>query len=345
MNTVTLRRPDDWHCHLRDDQYLHRTVADTAAQFARALVMPNLKEPITSVSRALAYRERILAHLPTDKTFDPVFSLYLTAKTTQQDIEEAAKTPWIKACKLYPQHATTLSEFGIQSIEEIFPILDAMQTHGLLLLIHGETAHPEIDIFDREESFIEHELTKIIQAFPRLKIVLEHISTQHAVQFIQAQKTPIAATITAHHLLYHRNALLAGGIHPHYYCLPILKRKTDQAALIQAATSGDPRFFLGTDSAPHTQDRKENACGCAGIYTAFSAMELYAEVFEKEQALPQLENFSSVFGARFYGLPLNETKITLIKESWTMPQTLRYGNDVVVPLRAGELILWKYQHA
>ncbi|MCH9643248.1 MAG: dihydroorotase [Gammaproteobacteria bacterium] len=341
MQSITLRRPDDWHTHLRDADALARTVTDTARCFARAIAMPNLTTPITSVTAATNYRERILQHAPKDNSFTPLMTLYLTEQLTADEIIKAAKTDFIKACKLYPAGATTGSSAGVQDIKKLYPIFDAMQQAGLLLLIHGESIEPEADIFDREKLFIEQQLQPLIKKFPKLRVVLEHITTKTAVEFITAAPQQVAATITAHHLLYNRNALLGAKLHPHYYCMPILKRETDRQALITAATSGNAKFFLGTDSAPHTQSNKESSCGCAGIYSAHAAIELYAEVFETANALDKLEGFASQFGANFYDLPLNETTLTLIKQPWEVPNTLSFGEQKLVPLRAGKQVQWR----
>jgi dihydroorotase len=340
MKTITLIKPDDWHVHLREGLYLKRTVSDTVKRFQRALVMPNLSTPLTEVGQVLTYREQILNQVPESSSFEPILSLYLTEQTTPAHIMQAAHTPCIRACKLYPMAVTTHSEQGVKNLQTLFPVFEAMQKAGLLLLMHGESARPDLDIFDREKYFLDQELSLIQQHFPALKMVLEHISTREAVQYVQDSSLNLAATITAHHLLYNRNDLLKGGVHPHYYCLPILKREGDRQTLIQAATSGHPRFFLGTDSAPHAQARKENACGCAGIYTAHAAIELYAEVFAAHHALDKLENFASVFGAQFYDLPLNTQRITLLQKDWQVPGHLSFGPEQLIPLRAGETIHW-----
>ena len=304
MQTLTLTRPDDWHIHLRDGDYLPTTVGDVARSFGRAIVMPNLTPPVTTVPQALAYRDEILLNRPTGSDFEPLMTLYLTDQTRLRDIIEAAQSPQVHACKLYPAGATTNSEAGVGSIEGLYPIFEAMAQHQLPLLIHGEVTDAKIDIFDREKIFIDQCLMPIIARFPELKIVFEHITTQEAASFVAAQSANVAATITAHHLLYHRTDMLSGGMKPILFCLPILKRDIHQAALIRSATSGDPSFFLGTDSAPHPRSRKEDACGCAaGCYTAHAAIELYAEAFEQAGKLDYLEGFASHFGADFYGLP------------------------------------------
>jgi dihydroorotase len=338
---MKIYKPDDWHCHLRDGDYLTRTVADEAARFQRAIVMPNLTRPITTVTLASAYRERIVACIPQGATFTPLMTLYLTESTTPAMIHTAADSGMIFGCKLYPAGATTHSQAGVTDLSALNPVFEAMAAVNLPLLIHGESIDPHVDIFDRETVFIEKSLIPLSQRFPNLRIVLEHISTKTAVEFIQSANNNIAATITAHHLLHNRNAIFKNGIRPHYYCLPILKRHEDQNALRKAATSGHPRFFLGTDSAPHTKNSKTSCCGCAGIYTAHAAIELYAEVFEAENALDKLEAFASIHGATFYGLPINQTKITLEKTPWQVPEHLPFGKEALIPLRAGETIHWK----
>lgn len=334
-------QPDDWHCHLRDGDYLEHTVADEAARFARAIVMPNLMTPIKTVKDAQAYRGRILKHQPTDSDFEPLMTLYLTETTTPEMIEAAADSDIVFACKLYPAGATTHSDAGVVDLSTLNAVFSAMEKADLPLLIHGESIDPAVDVFDRETVFLEKQLAPLIKQFPFLRIVLEHISTKNSVEFVLAASDKVAATITAHHLLYDRNAIFKDGIRPHYYCLPILKRHEDQQGLRQAATSGHAKFFLGTDSAPHAKENKENDCGCAGIYTAHAAIELYAEVFEQENALDQLERFASINGANFYGLPVNTHKITLDKRSWKIPKYLPFGKEVLVPLRAGETIEWQ----
>ncbi|TVZ39956.1 dihydroorotase [Alteromonadaceae bacterium 2753L.S.0a.02] len=340
--TLTLTRPDDWHIHLRDGQALTTTVADAARSFARVIVMPNLVPPITQAQQVLDYRARIMESVPGGVSFEPLMVLYLTDNTSVEQIT-AARQAGVVACKLYPAGATTNSDSGVTDITRIYPVLEAMQKHKMLLLIHGEVTSSDIDIFDREAVFIERTLGPLIQEFPGLKIVLEHITTAQAVEFVAQGPANIAATITAHHLLYNRNHMLAGGIRPHYYCLPILKRQTHQQALIGAAISGSPKFFLGTDSAPHAKDRKEAACGCAGSYTAFAAIELYAEAFETAGALDKLEGFASHFGSDFYGLPRNEETITLVKKPWQVPETLSFGDTTLVPVKAGETLCWQRQ--
>ena len=341
MQSITLRQPDDWHIHLRDGDYLTRTVADAALQFERAIIMPNLVPPVKNAEQAKAYRDRIMAALPEGQSFDPLMVLYLTDLTSPEDIFEAAKTDYVKAVKLYPAGATTNSDSGVTDINKLDDVLAALTEANMPLLIHGEVTHSEIDIFDREKIFIEQTLIPLVERHPDLRVVLEHITTADAVNFVKQAGDNVAATITAHHLLYNRNDMLVGGIRPHYFCLPILKRNIHQQALIEAATSGNPKFFLGTDSAPHAQHKKEQSCGCAGCYTAYAAIEMYAEVFEAEGALDKLEGFASLFGPQFYQLPVNEDTITLTKTSWTTPDTLDFGDDQLVPLRAGEQLAWQ----
>ncbi|MGF1763395.1 dihydroorotase [Aliivibrio kagoshimensis] len=339
MTTITITRPDDWHIHLRDGDVLADTVKDISRYNGRALIMPNLMPPVTNTEMALSYRDRIQAHNSTS-TFEPLMALYLTDQTSPDEIRKAKASGKVYAAKLYPAGATTNSDSGVTSAKKIYPVLEAMQEVGMLLLIHGEVTTDDIDIFDREKQFLETVLAPIVNDFPNLKIVLEHITTSDAAEFVHNANDNVAATITAHHLMYNRNHMLVGGIKPHFYCLPILKRNTHQHALIKAATSGSKKFFLGTDSAPHAKDKKENACGCAGSYTAHAAVELYAEVFEAEGKLDNLEAFASHNGPDFYNLPRNQDTITLTKESWNVPATLSFGGDVVVPIRAGESIAW-----
>ncbi len=338
---LTLVRPDDWHIHLRDGAALATTVPHCAARFARAIVMPNLAPPVTTCAQALAYRERILAHVPEGVRFEPLMTLYLTDRTAPDEIRRAAGDGSVAAVKLYPAGATTNSDSGVTAIEKVMPVLEAMQVVDLPLLVHGEVTAAHVDIFDREARFIDEVLEPLVRRLPRLRIVFEHITTRAAVDFVHAAPATVAATITAHHLLYNRNALLAGGVRPHYYCLPVLKREEDRAALLGAATGGSPKFFLGTDSAPHARGRKETACGCAGIYSAHAAIELYAEAFEQAGALDRIEGFASHHGADFYRLPRNTDRITLHREPWTVPPQYPLGDDVLVPLRAGEVIVWR----
>ncbi|TQV84754.1 dihydroorotase [Exilibacterium tricleocarpae] len=340
---LILTRPDDWHIHLRDGAALATTVADAARSFRRAIVMPNLVPPVTTATQALAYRDRILSQCPAGSRFEPLMVLYLTDNTTPGDIA-AARRAGVVAAKLYPAGATTNSDAGVTDIDNLYPVLEAMQEQGLRFLIHGEVTDADIDIFDREKVFIDRILVKLVDAFPALKLVLEHITTSDAAEFVSAAGPNVAATITAHHLLYNRNHLLAGGIRPHYFCLPILKRDSHQRALIAAATSGDPKFFLGTDSAPHAQDKKEAACGCAGCYTACAALELYAEAFDSAGALDKLEGFASHFGPDFYGLPRNDDTVTLVREPWQVPSQLPLGDATLVPLAAGETLQWRLQN-
>ncbi|MBQ4845773.1 dihydroorotase [Pseudoalteromonas sp. MMG013] len=339
VTTLTITRPDDWHVHLRDGVQLKDTVRDISRYMGRAIIMPNLVPPATCTETALSYRDRILAAEP-QGDFQPLMVLYLTDKTTPQEIKKAKASGHIVAAKLYPAGATTNSDSGVTDIENIYPVLEAMEEVGMLLLVHGEVTDSSIDIFDREKIFIETKLSKIVDTFPNLKVVLEHITTQDAVEFVKGASDNVAATITAHHLLYNRNHMLAGGIRPHYYCLPILKRNTHQQALIEAATSGSQKFFLGTDSAPHAKDKKEAACGCAGAYTAHAALELYAEAFEAVDALDKLEGFASHFGPDFYDLPRNTDTITLTRSPWKVPESYPLGGADVVPIKAGDMIDW-----
>lgn len=340
MTTITITRPDDWHLHLRDEEALATTVPDSAKYMGRAIIMPNLVPPVTTAEQALSYRERILANRPATSQFDPLMVMYLTDNISAEEIKKAFESGKVYAAKLYPAGATTNSSSGVTDVKNIYSVLETMSDLGMPLLVHGEVTDNDIDIFDREAVFISKILKTVVADFPTLKIVMEHITTKQAVDFVMEAPANVAATITAHHLLYNRNHMLVGGIKPHYYCLPILKRNTHQQALIEAAISGSPKFFLGTDSAPHIKDNKEAACGCAGAYTAFAAIELYAEVFEKENALDKLEGFASHHGPDFYGLPRNTDTITLNKEEWTVPDTLPLGNDIVVPLKGGETIGW-----
>ncbi|MBI1887710.1 MAG: dihydroorotase [Nitrosomonadales bacterium] len=341
MQHLTLTRPDDWHLHLRDGALLQSVLPDSARQFARAIVMPNLRPPITTTEQAQAYRARILAALPAGAAFEPLMTLYLTDNTTAQEIRKARESGVIHAVKLYPAGATTNSAAGVTDIRKTYPALEEMQRCGMPLLVHGEATDPAVDVFDREAVFIERILQPLLRYLPQLRTVFEHITTREAVQFVTGAPDTVAATITAHHLLYNRNALFSGGIRPHYFCLPVLKRETHRAALGAAAASGNPKFFLGTDSAPHAQHTKETACGCAGIYTAHAALELYAEAFEQLGALDRLEGFASFHGADFYRLPRNTGKITLRKESWQAPDSLAFGEHRLVPLRAGEEVKWR----
>ena len=343
MQQLHITRPDDWHLHLRDGAPMKSVVQDTARQFARAIVMPNLKPPVTTTGQAQAYRARIIAALPAGAKFEPLMTLYLTDNTASEEIKRAEQCGIVHAVKLYPAGATTNSDAGVTDIRKAYPALEEMQRCGMPLLVHGEVTSANIDIFDREAVFIERVLIPLLRDLPQLRVVFEHITTSDAVQFVTGAADNIAATITAHHLLYNRNAMLVGGIHPHYYCLPVLKRETHREALVQAAASGNKKFFLGTDSASHAQHTKENACGCAGCYTAHAAIELYAEAFEAAGALDKLEGFASFYGADFYGLPRNQDTITLRKEEWQVPHSVGFGEHRLVPLRAGEMLKWKME--
>ncbi|MDD2929493.1 MAG: dihydroorotase [Sideroxydans sp.] len=338
---ITLTRPDDWHLHLRDDALMASVLPDTARQFARAIVMPNLRPPVTTTEQAVAYRERILKALPTGMKFDPLMTLYLTDITSADEINKAKASGVVHAVKLYPAGATTNSDAGVTDLRKTYAALEALQACGMPLLVHGEVTSPDIDIFDREAVFIERVMQPLLKDLPELRVVFEHITTKDAAEFVMSAPDNIAATLTPQHLLYNRNAMLVGGIRPHYYCLPILKRETHRAALVKAATSGSKKFFLGTDSAPHAQHTKENACGCAGCYSAHSAIELYAEAFENAGALDKLEGFASFYGADYYGLPRNTDKVTLRKEEWQLPASVGFGEHQLVPLRAGEKMKWK----
>lgn len=338
---LTLLRPDDWHIHLRDGAVLPNTVADVARTFARAIIMPNLVPPVRNAAEADAYRQRILAARPTGSAFQPLMVLYLTDLTSAADVRAAKASGFVHAAKLYPAGATTNSDSGVTSIDKISAALEAMAEVGLPLLVHGEVTRSEVDVFDREKAFIDEHLVRVVERFPSLKVVFEHITTSDAVQFVQSASANVAATITAHHLLYNRNHMLVGGIRPHLYCLPILKRNIHQDALLDAATSGSSKFFLGTDSAPHALHAKEAACGCAGCYSAYAAIELYAEAFEQRNALDKLEGFASLHGPDFYGLARNTDHITLVREDWTAPTSLPFGEQTVIPLRAGEQLRWR----
>jgi len=343
MQTLTLTRPDDWHLHLRDGAALAAVLPHTARQFARAIVMPNLRPPVTTVELAEAYRGRILAALPENSGFEPLMTLYLTDNTAPGEIALAKTNGRVHAVKYYPAGATTNSDSGVTRLERCFRALETMEKWGLPLLLHGEVTDPEVDVFDREQVFIDTVLPQITRRFAGLRLVLEHVTTREAVQYVAAAPANVAATITAHHLLLNRNAMFAGGIRPHHYCLPLLKRETHRRALVQAATGGNPRFFLGTDSAPHSRRNKEALCGHAGIYTAHAAIELYAEAFEAAGALEKFEAFASFHGADFYRLPRNTEKITLRRESWQVQSSLALGDDDLVPLRAGERLAWRLQ--
>ncbi|MCJ8321862.1 MAG: dihydroorotase [Colwellia sp.] len=341
MTTLTIIRPDDWHVHLRDGEALTTTVNDTARYFGRAIVMPNLVPPVTNATLATEYHQRIVDAKTVENNFKPLMVLYLTDQTTTQDIIDASNSGLVFAAKLYPAGATTNSSSGVTDVANIYHVLEAMENVGMPLLIHGEVTSNDIDIFDREQVFIETILAPLVAKYATLKIILEHITTKNAVDFVKESGDNVAATITAHHLLFNRNHMLVGGIRPHYYCLPILKRNIHQQALIEAATSGNAKFFLGTDSAPHAIHAKESACGCAGSYTAHAAIELYAEVFEQANALDKLEAFASLNGPNFYQLPINQDTITLVKSSWEVPKSIDFGKEQVVPIRAGESIVWQ----
>ena len=341
MTRITITRPDDWHLHLRDGDYMRAVLPDAARRFARAIVMPNLKTPVTTTQHAIGYRERIMSALPDGMQFEPLMTLYLTDNTTGKEIERAKASGIVRAVKYYPAGATTNSDSGVSELIKCEDALAAMEANGLPLLVHGEVTFPNVDIFDRERLFIDRVLLPVLQKYPKLRLVFEHITTKEAVRFVLAAPPRVAATITAHHLLLNRNALFAGGIRPHHFCMPILKREDDRLALIEAATSGNPKFFLGTDSAPHARDTKEAACGCAGIYTAHAGIELYAEIFGAYNALERLEGFASAHGPLFYGLPRNTSKITLVKEVWNVPNELPYHNDTLVPFRAGGTVSWR----
>ncbi|HEX5864485.1 MAG TPA: dihydroorotase [Casimicrobiaceae bacterium] len=341
MAPLTITRPDDWHVHLRDGVLMQSVVGATANAFGRAVVMPNLQPPITTVAAAVAYRERIAAALPATSRFAPLLTLYLTDTTPIAEVVQARRSGFIIGVKFYPAGATTNSASGVTAIERVYPVLEAMQRHALPLLVHGEATTSDVDVFDRERVFVENVLARILRDFPELRVVLEHVTTREAAEFIAAAPAHVGATITPQHLLYSRNALLAGGIRPHLYCKPILKRESHRQALVKAATNGNPKFFLGTDSAPHARDAKQSACGCAGCYTAHAALELYAEAFEAAGALDKLEAFASFHGADFYGLPRNGDTVTLAREAWTVPAEYLFGSHAVVPLNAGQTMRWR----
>lgn len=338
---ITLIQPDDWHLHLRDGAAMASVVAHSARQFGRAMVMPNLQPPVTTIAQALAYRTRILAARPEGTNFQPLMTLYLTEDLAPKEIRTAKHRGVVQAAKLYPAGATTHSEQGITRLATLYPVLEAMQEVDLPLLIHGETTDPDTDIFDRERRFLDESLSLLVRDFPGLRVVLEHITTADARDFVRTAPETLAATLTPHHLLYNRNALFAGGLRPHFYCLPVLKREHHRQALLEAATSGDPKFFLGTDSAPHALGAKQSACGCAGIYSAHAALELYAEAFDQAGALDRLEGFASRHGADFYRLPYNTQTIRLRRETWTLPETYAFGAESLRPLRAGETLSWR----
>ncbi len=336
---LTITQPDDWHLHLRDGAHLESVVAHSVDQFARAIVMPNLRPPVATVAEALAYRERILAASP--RPWDPMMTLYLTPQTSVADVRAAAESPHVKAIKLYPAGATTNSEAGVVSLDGLAPIFEEMSARKVPLLVHGESTERSVDVFDREARFIDDVLAPLVDRFPALKVVFEHVTTAQAVDFVMQAGSNVAATITAHHLLYNRNALFAGGLRPDYYCLPVLKREEHRHALLAAATRGNRSFFLGTDSAPHERNQKHTGCGCAGIYTAHAALPLYAEAFESVDRLDRLEAFASFHGPDFYGLPRNTSTLTLEKAPWRVPESYRFGEGVVTPLRAGQELAWR----
>ena len=342
MQTLTLTRPDDWHLHVRDGAALAAVVPDSARQFARALIMPNLRPPVVTTADAQRYRERVLAAVPAELKFDPLMTLYLTDNTAADEIDRARDSGFVHAVKLYPAGATTNSDAGVTGIDKVRAVLERMEKRDLVLCVHGEVTHADVDIFDRERVFIDRVLAPLAADYPALRIVFEHITTREAVQFVNEAGPNIGATVTAHHLLLNRNAMLVGGIQPHNYCLPVLKRELHREALVEAVTSGSTKFFLGTDSAPHSRSAKENACGCAGCYTAHAAIELYAETFDAAGALNRLEGFASHHGADFYGLPRNTDTVTLTREAWTVPDTLAFvDGDPLVPLRAGSTLAWR----
>ena len=341
MQQLTITRPDDWHLHLRDGTLMQSVLPDTARQFARAVVMPNLKPPVTTTKQALEYRSRIIAAIPEGIAFEPLMTLYLADNTSADEIRRAKESGFVHAVKLYPAGATTNSDAGVTDIRKTYPALNEMQRCGMPLLVHGEVTDPAVDVFDREAVFIDRVMLPLLKDMPDLRVVFEHITTKDAVQFVESAAGNIAATITAHHLLYNRNAMFSGGIRPHYYCLPVLKRELHREALGKAATSGSKKFFLGTDSAPHARHTKETACGCAGIYTAHAALELYVHAFEQLDALDKLEGFASFYGADYYGLPRNTETVTLHKEDWQVPDSVGFGEHRLVPLMAGETMKWK----
>ena len=341
MTSLTIRRPDDWHLHLRDGEALQAVLPYTAARFARAIVMPNLKPPVTTTAQALAYRERIVAALPAGARFEPLMTLYLTDRTDPAEVDRAKASGRIFGFKLYPAGATTHSDDGVTDIKQVDAVLARMAELGVILQVHGEVTNPAVDVFDREARFIDSVLTGLVERFPKLKVVFEHITTRAAADFVRCARDGVAATITPQHLLMNRNALFTGGIRPHHYCLPVLKTELDRRALLEVIASGNPRFFLGTDSAPHARHTKEAACGCAGIFSAAAAIELYAEAFDAIGALGRLEGFASLFGADFYDLPRNEERITLLRESWEVPACYPFGREEIVPMRAGERIAWR----
>ncbi|MFA6178619.1 MAG: dihydroorotase [Candidatus Methylopumilus sp.] len=341
MNKFTMTRPDDWHLHLRDGAALQAVLPDTAHRFARAIIMPNLRPPVTTTELAFAYRERIMAALPAGMKFEPLMTLYLTDNTSAEEIAKAKASGIIHGVKLYPAGATTNSDSGVTNLGHCVQALEAMERLGMPLLAHAEVTDADVDVFDREKVFIERNMMPLLKRYPGLKVVFEHITTKDAVDFVAAAPASVVATITAHHLLMNRNAMFTGGMRPHHYCLPVLKREEHRQALLKAAISGSPKFFLGTDSAPHPKSAKESACGCAGMYTSHAGIELYAEAFEEAGALDALEGFASFYGADFYGLPRNAEQVTLVKESWQVAESLPFPDDALVPLRAGQSVTWK----
>ena len=345
MTRLTLARPDDWHLHLRDGPALRAVVGFTAARFGRAVVMPNLKPPVTTTAMALEYRSRIVASLPAGCSFEPLMTLYLTDNTPPAEVDRALESGAVCGFKYYPAGATTHSDSGVTRLERTFSVLERMEERGLVLQVHGEVTDADVDIFDREREFIDRHLSRIVSRYPRLRVVLEHVTTREAVDFVRSQGGNVAATVTPQHLLLNRNALLAGGIRPHHYCLPVLKRERDRAALLEAVASGHPRFFLGTDSAPHARADKESACGCAGVFSAPAAIELYAEAFEEAGALGRLEAFASHFGPDFYRLPRNGGSLTLVREPWAVPASCPFGAEEIVPFRAGTQVAWRLESA
>ncbi len=341
MDKLTITQPDDWHLHVRNGAMLRTVIPHTARQFARAIIMPNLKPPVITVAEASRYREEILNALTEDSAFNPLMTLYLTDNTSSEEVKKVSESENVYAFKLYPAGATTNSDSGVSNLDAVFPVLEAMQKYDVPLLIHGEVTAEQYDIFDREKVFLEQHLSRIVKHFPELRIVVEHLTTEEAVQFVESASDTVAATITPQHLLYNRNAMLAGGIRPHYYCLPILKREHHRQALVKAATSGKHKFFLGTDSAPHQSHLKENSCGCAGCFSAHAALELYAEAFEQQNALDKLEGFASFYGADFYRLPRNTGTITLHKQRWEVPKQYSKDEINITPLKAGQTLNWK----
>jgi len=345
MKELTLRRPDDWHLHVRDGTSLRAVIGFTAARFGRAIIMPNLKPPVTTAALAAEYRERILAALPAGTRFQPLMTLYLTNRTDPAEVDRAKASGFVHGFKLYPAGATTHSDAGVTDIKNIYGVLERMSELGMVLQVHGEVTDHDVDVFDREARFIDNVLAPVAQRFPKLRIVFEHITTKQAVEFVRGSRAGIAATITPQHLLLNRTAIFTGGIRPHYYCLPVLKTEPDRVALVEAAVNGDPRFFLGTDSAPHARHTKETACGCAGIFSAHAGIELYAEAFDAAGAMHRLEGFASEFGPDFYGLPRNDDRIRLVKDPWAVPERYPFGPDELVPMRAGEQVAWRLAEA